>query len=136
MSNGVQKGKDNALAVQQWIAELDAVGDYGECGVMNIDRNLIDITDDTIENIDLGYVITIHKSQGSQWSKCIFMLPSYASRMTVQSLMYTAVTRPSRELVMMGYSSLIKSAIEIGNSSLKRITNIAPFLCPDRSAGE
>jgi hypothetical protein len=82
MSNGVQKGKDNALAVQQWIAELDAVGDYGECGVMNIDRNLIDITDDTIENIDLGYVITIHKSQGSQWPKCIFMLPSYASRMT------------------------------------------------------
>lgn len=30
MSNGVQKGKDNALAVQQWIAERDATGDYGE----------------------------------------------------------------------------------------------------------
>lgn len=108
----------------------------GEYGVMNIDGNHIDITDDTIENIDLGYAITIHKSQGSQWPKCILMLPSYASRMTDQSLLYTAVTRPTSELVMMGDSSLIQSAIDMGNSATKRITNIAPFLLPSKLVGE
>lgn len=85
-------------------------------------------------DINLGYAIMIHKSQGSQWPKCILMLPSYASRMTDQSLLYTAVTRPSSELVMMGGLSLIQSAINMGNSSSKRITNITPFLYPDGSA--
>ena len=47
----------------------------GAYGVMQIDGKLVDITDDTIDSIDLGYAITIHKSQGSQWPKCILMLP-------------------------------------------------------------
>jgi exodeoxyribonuclease V alpha subunit len=97
-------------------------------GVMNIDGKNVDITGDTIEIIDLGYAITIHKSQGSQWPKCILLLPKYASRMTDQSLIYTAVTRPSEELVLMGDSALIESAINKGNSASKRLTNIGSFL--------
>jgi len=100
----------------------------GAYGVMSIDGKFVDITDETITSIDLGYAITIHKSQGSQWPKCILLLPDYASRMTDQSLIYTAVTRPSRELVLMGDSALIESAIEKGNSASKRLTNIGCLL--------
>ncbi|MDN3558200.1 AAA family ATPase [Halomonas maura] len=100
----------------------------GSYGVMQINGNDIDITDDTIQSIDLGYAITIHKSQGSQWAKCILMLPSYASRMTDQSLIYTAVTRPTKELVLMGDSVLIDRALRRGNLFSKRITNISASL--------
>lgn len=100
----------------------------GAYGVMQIDGKLVDITDDTIDSIDLGYAITIHKSQGSQWPKCILMLPNYAGRMTDQSLLYTAVTRPSEELVLMGDSNLIRSAITIGNSASTRMNNLLSSL--------
>lgn len=95
---------------------------------MNIDGKPVEITNETITSIELGYAITIHKSQGSQWTKCILLLPEYASRMTDQSLIYTAVTRPSKELVLMGDSALIASAITKGNSASKRLTNIGSLL--------
>jgi exodeoxyribonuclease V alpha subunit len=110
------------------ITEVYDAPQDGVYGVMDIDGNIVEITDDTIQNIDLGYAITIHKSQGSQWPKCILLLPEYASRMTDQSLIYTAITRPSKELVMMGDSALIESAIKKGNSASKRLTNIGCLL--------
>jgi len=100
----------------------------GAYGVMQIDGKLVDITDETIGSIDLGYAITIHKSQGSQWPKCILMLPNYADKMTDQSLLYTAVTRPSQELLLMGDSNLIQSAILKGNSANSRLTNLQKLL--------
>lgn len=100
----------------------------GAYGVMEIDGRMVEITGDTIGSIDLGYAITIHKSQGSQWPKCILLLPTYASRMTDQSLVYTAVTRPSEELVLMGDSTLLESAVAMGNSASKRLTNIESLL--------
>lgn len=92
--------------------------------MIDVGGNFTDITDDTIEDIHLDYAITIHKLQGSQWPKWMLNLPSYASRMTGRLLLYTAVTRPSSELMMKGNSSLIQSAINMGNCSLKRIPNI------------
>jgi exodeoxyribonuclease V alpha subunit len=100
----------------------------GAYGVMNIDGKPVEITNETITSIELGYAISIHKSQGSQWPKCILLLPEYASRMTDQSLIYTAVTRPSKKLVLMGDSALIESAIKKGNSASKRLTNIGCLL--------
>ena len=110
------------------ITDVYTAPQEGVYGVMNIDGKLVEITDETITNIELGYAITIHKSQGSQWPKCILLLPKYASRMTDQSLIYTAITRPSKELVLIGDSALIHSAIKKGNSASKRLTNIGCLL--------
>lgn len=46
-----------------------------------------------IDNLDLCYAITIHKSQGSEWDNVVVVLTKEHSMMLNRNLLYTAVTR-------------------------------------------
>lgn len=46
----------------------------------------------------LGYALTIHKSQGSEWNKVFLLLHQSHNTMIQRELLYTAVTRAAREL--------------------------------------
>lgn len=96
----------------------------GSLGVLEFNGLAIFLTPDILEKIQLGYAITIHKSQGSQWSTCFVMLPSASARMIDQTLLYTAVTRPTDRLVLMGDEHVIDQAIARGSSALERKTNL------------
>ena len=50
------------------------------------------------------------------------MLPNEAEKMIDQTLLYTASTRPSERLVMMGDESAIEKAIKVGSMALNRVT--------------
>lgn len=50
----------------------------------------------------LGYAISVHKSQGSQWPLVIVICHSAQSRMLSRRLFYTAVTRASKRVVIIG----------------------------------
>lgn len=52
------------------------------------------------EMLDFGWVITAHKSQGSQWDNVIVHDESGAFRKDAKNWLYTAVTRASDELVV------------------------------------
>lgn len=106
------------------IVEVYEEAESGVYGIAKIDGYRIPITADVLEILDLGYAITIHKSQGSQWHTCIQLLPSYADQMLDQTLLYTAVTRPSNNLIILGDGSLIKGAIKRGSSVHERTTNM------------
>ena len=45
-----------------------------------------------------AYAITVHKSQGSEWRKVFLILHQSHSVMTFRELMYTGITRASKEL--------------------------------------
>lgn len=51
-----------------------------------------------IDALDLGYAITVHKSQGSEWDKVYLCLHNTHSVMVQRELLYTAVTRAKQEL--------------------------------------
>jgi exodeoxyribonuclease-5 len=51
------------------------------------------------EHLDFGYVLTCHKSQGSQWDNVIVHDESGAFREDAFKWAYTAVTRASQELI-------------------------------------
>jgi exodeoxyribonuclease V alpha subunit len=46
----------------------------------------------------LGYCLTVHKSQGSEWRKVFFVLHQSHATMVQRELLYTAVTRAREEL--------------------------------------
>ncbi|MFA6202761.1 MAG: AAA family ATPase [Gallionella sp.] len=94
----------------------------GALGVMEINGVAIFVTSDILVKLQLGYAVTIHKSQGSEWPTCFVMLPSEASHMIDQTLLYTAVTRPIKRLVMIGDNCLIEQAIRRGSLALERKT--------------
>lgn len=51
-----------------------------------------------LNNLILGYAITVHKSQGSEWEKVFLCLHQSHATMLQRELLYTAVTRAKREL--------------------------------------
>jgi exodeoxyribonuclease V alpha subunit len=59
----------------------------------------------TERDIDFGYAITIHKSQGSDFDHVILVLPEKSPFIT-KELLYTAFTRPKSKLYLVIHESL------------------------------
>ncbi|HEX4433527.1 MAG TPA: exodeoxyribonuclease V subunit alpha [Acidimicrobiales bacterium] len=62
--------------------------------------------------VDSVYAMTVHKSQGSQFSAVALLLPSLESRVLTRELLYTAVTRARDRLVLVGPERSIRAAID------------------------
>jgi len=68
----------------------------------------------------LGYALTVHKSQGSEWRKVYFISHQSNATMLSRELIYTAVTRAKEELVVICepemFTNGLKSQRVKGNS--------------------
>lgn len=58
------------------------------------------------------HAMTIHKSQGSQFAEVVVSLPAETSRLLTRELLYTAVTRASTSVALIGDESVIRKAVE------------------------
>jgi exodeoxyribonuclease V alpha subunit len=58
------------------------------------------------------YAMTVHKSQGSQFDTAAVLLPASSSRILTRELLYTAVTRARRELILVGSEDAVRRAVE------------------------
>lgn len=71
-----------------------------------------------------AYAISVHKSQGSEYANVIVIIPSNMKRMLYNKLLYTAVTRAKKGLVIIGSIDSFNFAVhqdfsENRNTSLK-----------------
>ena len=62
--------------------------------------------------LELGYAITVHKSQGSEYATCIVVCHSAHARMLSRQLFYTAITRAKGRLVVVGNREGLTRAVE------------------------
>lgn len=53
-----------------------------------------------INKMLLGYAITVHKSQGSEWNRVFIALHYSHTSIITRELMYTAITRAKKQLIM------------------------------------
>ncbi len=77
------------------------------------------------ENIELGYVISVHKAQGSEFNKVYLILPKKSSSLLSMELLYTAVTRAQKHLTIFvqdDISNLIELT-KIEKSNIRKINS-------------
>lgn len=55
-----------------------------------------DVTPSRMPNHETAYAMTVHKSQGSEYDKIVFVLPETEHELSTRELVYTAVTRAKR----------------------------------------
>jgi exodeoxyribonuclease V alpha subunit len=68
------------------------------------------LTPDMLEDVELGYAVTVHKAQGSQWPRVI--VPLTGSRLLDRTLVYTAVTRAQRQVILLGDAEAARRAVQ------------------------
>ncbi len=71
-----------------------------------------------LEDITLAYAITVHKSQGSEYPCVILPISAAHFIMLQRNLLYTAITRASQMLILVGTRQAL--AIAVGNKKTKR----------------
>jgi exodeoxyribonuclease V alpha subunit len=72
-----------------------------------------------LDDVELGYAITVHKAQGSQWKRVI--VPVAATRMLDRTLLYTAVTRAQEQVLLIGDHAAAAGAVRAPPRAAARV---------------
>jgi exodeoxyribonuclease V alpha subunit len=93
-------------------------------------ENVIEYEMADLNELVHAYAISIHKSQGSEFSAVIIPIFMQHFMMLQRNLLYTAVTRAKKLCIIIGQSRAVAMAIK-NNKSIERITFLQQFLTSD-----
>ena len=91
-----------------------------------------------LEELELSYAITIHKSQGSEYPAVLLPLLGGPRMLFNRNLLYTAITRARSCVTILGSSAAVRDMIE-NTSENRRFTALAQRIreiCPGEEEGE
>ena len=80
---------------------------------------VVEYTGATLEELELAYAITIHKSQGSEYPAVIIPLLNAPKPLLNRNLLYTAVTRARKCVTIVGSENSVNEMIQ-NESEMKR----------------
>ena len=97
-------------------------GEIGEIENIDLERKQISVIYDETRyvnyepdqwiNLDLAYAITVHKSQGSEFSGIIMPLAWTTPKLAHRNLLYTAITRGRDKVVLVGSEKMLQSMVD------------------------
>lgn len=90
------------------VREIDTANDQIIADFVGIGEVRID--SEYWHGLELGYCITIHKSQGSQWSNVIIGLDFSGYSLLTRELLYTAITRAEKKCHLIAQTSALRFA--------------------------
>ena len=79
-------------------------------------------------NLELCYAVTVHKSQGSEFDYCILPVFPAAPMLMTRNLLYTAVTRARKMVILVGSQESLLAMIKNDTEQL-RYTGLRELLC-------
>ncbi len=74
---------------------------------------------EAIKNLELGYAITVHKMQGSEFNNVIFGIDNWAMPLLTKELVYTGITRAKKKCDLICQNSALRIATSRTNISTK-----------------
>ncbi|VAX20533.1 RecD-like DNA helicase YrrC [hydrothermal vent metagenome] len=105
------------------IGSVVGVNEESKTMYISFDGKLVEYAYEDLDEITLAYAVTVHKSQGSEFP-CIILPVSTAHYMMLQrNLLYTAITRATRLLIIIGTKRAL--AMAVNNNKVKnRFTSL------------
>lgn len=87
------------------------------------DKRLIEYSLEDLDNLELAYAITIHKSQGSEFKSVIIPMFDGYKLLQTRNLLYTAITRAKENIVIVGDKNVMNNMIR-NNTINSRYSNL------------
>jgi exodeoxyribonuclease V alpha subunit len=84
----------------------------------------VDYEKNELVALQLAYAMSVHKSQGSEYPVIILPLTPGHYIMLQRNLLYTAVTRASKQVILLGTKAALNTAVE-NDRTRKRYTLLA-----------
>lgn len=85
---------------------------------------------DNLQELEHAYAITVHKSQGNEFNAVVIPVMGVVPQLCYRNLLYTAVTRAKKLMVMVGSEKQIRDMVE-NNTRSKRYSALKFFLTED-----
>ena len=94
---------------------------------VNFDQRLVNYNLHELDELNLAYAISIHKSQGSEFSIVIMPVSTQHYMLLARNLLYTGITRGKKLVILVAQKQAVWMAIN-NNQHLYRLTNLANLL--------
>ncbi|CRZ35475.1 exodeoxyribonuclease V alpha subunit [Herbinix hemicellulosilytica] len=79
------------------------------------DNRLVEYSFSQLDELELAYAVTVHKSQGSEYPAIVMPILDGPKLLFNRNILYTAVTRAKRCVVIVGSESMVKFMIDNKN---------------------
>ena len=76
------------------------------------DGRVADYDESLLDDLELAYCMSVHKSQGSEFDAVVLPLVSGPPMLMTRNLLYTAVTRAKRLVVIVGRESCVQAMVD------------------------
>ena len=98
-------------------------------GILKVryDDRVATYSSEDLSQLELAYAVTVHKSQGSEYDYVIIPLFEVPSKLRYRNLLYTAVTRAKKMLILVGNESVWDDMVENDRKTL-RYTMLKTYL--------
>ncbi|PNH90524.1 AAA family ATPase [Vibrio diazotrophicus] len=117
--NGIQNGSLGILTSAEYSGDS-----YGEVTLDTGEK--VKVTQSVLDCMELGYAITLHKAQGSQFPRVIIALQK--GRIVDRAWLYTAITRAESEIHIVGSYDDMRQIIESPSHSHMRNSYLRELL--------
>lgn len=110
---------------------IEEINDFAETVTVCFDEErMVEYPYKLLEELELAYAVTIHKSQGSEYPAVVIPLLSGPRMLMNRNLLYTAVTRAKKCVTIVGNDTTFEQMIA-NNSQLKRYSGLRDRLVED-----
>jgi len=72
---------------------------------------IVTVSPSRLAAVDTAFAMTAHRAQGSEFDEVVVLLPPASSRILTRELLYTAVTRARRSVVLVGTEESVRAAV-------------------------
>ena len=76
------------------------------------DEKYVEYEFSQLEELELAYAVTVHKSQGSEFPIMVMLVSWFLPMLATRNLLYTAVTRGKRVVVLVGSENRLRAMVD------------------------
>jgi exodeoxyribonuclease V alpha subunit len=109
------------------LGRITAIDPTDQAVMVQVDDREVSYDFSELDELTLAYAATVHKSQGSEYPAVLLPVHTTHYLMLQRNLLYTAVTRAKRLLVLVGMKKALAIAVK-NNATIRRRSRLADRL--------